>query len=262
MCRVSAPAPDAQPDVNLTAAASRSPHTRRSPAGPRLRCSAATPSGRSKAKRAGRQRRSRLRPPARTARAARRAADVRRAGQFDYVPSRPEKRSRGPKRSPAHPRRSARARSARDHARRLRSADRRSAPLLRLRRSQNGGTLRVIVLDNSRGSLEASVAGSALWLKKQLEGNAHAPVVCRRRYHRACPCEGGPATAEASPHCSRLRRAGGVHDRRRAAPAKEPRKYTNSTNAIWSPNTPAPERRRSPSTKARRSATSSRRTMG
>jgi hypothetical protein len=33
---------------------------------------------------------------------------------------------------------------------------------------QNGGTLRVIVLDNSKGSLEASAEGQLTWLKKQL----------------------------------------------------------------------------------------------
>jgi len=47
--------------------------------------------------------------------------------------------------------------------------------------SQNGGTLRVIVLNNSRGSLEASSPGQESWLKAQLESNADAaaplPVV-------------------------------------------------------------------------------------
>ena len=40
---------------------------------------------------------------------------------------------------------------------------------------QNGGTLRVIVLDNSKGSLEASDPGQRHWLEEQLEEDAHPP---------------------------------------------------------------------------------------
>ena len=45
--------------------------------------------------------------------------------------------------------------------------------------SQNGGTVRVIVLDNSKGSLEASATGQRKWLSEQLEAaeQASRPVV-------------------------------------------------------------------------------------
>ena len=45
--------------------------------------------------------------------------------------------------------------------------------------SQNGGTLRVIVLDNSQGSLEASASGQTAWLSGQLADaqNAGTPMV-------------------------------------------------------------------------------------
>ena len=45
--------------------------------------------------------------------------------------------------------------------------------------AQNGGTLRVIVLDNSEGSLEGSETGQRAWLEQQLQAAqlAHLPVV-------------------------------------------------------------------------------------
>jgi photosystem II stability/assembly factor-like uncharacterized protein len=45
--------------------------------------------------------------------------------------------------------------------------------------TQNGGTVRVIVLDNSKGSLEASATGQSKWLSEQLEAaeQASRPVV-------------------------------------------------------------------------------------
>ena len=45
--------------------------------------------------------------------------------------------------------------------------------------AQNGGTLRIIVLDNSAGSLEASDPGQTAWLTTQLQSasTAHIPVV-------------------------------------------------------------------------------------
>jgi hypothetical protein len=50
--------------------------------------------------------------------------------------------------------------------------------------SQNGGTLRVIVLDNSAGSLEASAAGQTAWLASELAGadaNSEPSVVIAAR---------------------------------------------------------------------------------
>jgi photosystem II stability/assembly factor-like uncharacterized protein/murein DD-endopeptidase MepM/ murein hydrolase activator NlpD len=43
--------------------------------------------------------------------------------------------------------------------------------------SQNGATLRVIVLDNSRGSLEGTVPGQTAWLEQQLSDANGMPVV-------------------------------------------------------------------------------------
>lgn len=43
--------------------------------------------------------------------------------------------------------------------------------------SQNGATLRVIVLDNSRGSLEGTVPGQRAWLEQQLQDAQGMPVV-------------------------------------------------------------------------------------
>jgi hypothetical protein len=43
--------------------------------------------------------------------------------------------------------------------------------------SQNGATLRVIVLDNSRGSLDGTVPGQTAWLRQQLAEAGQTPVV-------------------------------------------------------------------------------------
>lgn len=43
--------------------------------------------------------------------------------------------------------------------------------------SQNGSTLRVIVLDNSRGSLEGTAAGQRAWLEQQLSAAQGMPIV-------------------------------------------------------------------------------------
>jgi hypothetical protein len=48
---------------------------------------------------------------------------------------------------------------------------------------QNGGTLRVIVLDNAQGSLEASAPGQMAWLRAQLEEQVPTVVITALRLH-------------------------------------------------------------------------------
>jgi hypothetical protein len=48
---------------------------------------------------------------------------------------------------------------------------------------QNGGTLRVIVLDNAKGSLEASAPGQMAWVREQLEEQVPTVVITALRLH-------------------------------------------------------------------------------
>ena len=166
------------------------------------------------------------------------------------------KRGPGRKRSPARRRRSARDRSARDHTRRLRSASGEVHRYYAFDAAQNGGTLRVIVLDNSEGSLEeserASTHGSNSSCRQaQL---AHLPVVVVTAHAPAKP--GSDPEGIASLLASSGVR-GGVHDQRGAA--HRPGRGTARTRRTPSDprKRPLPGCRRYPSTKARRSATSS-----
>jgi hypothetical protein len=72
--------------------------------------------------------------------------------------------------------------------------------------AQNEGTLRVIVLDNSLGSLEKSAEGQRPWLEQQLAKRSRKRG-CRSWSSPRAPCETctppTEKTAKKSPRCSR-----------------------------------------------------------
>jgi hypothetical protein len=117
---------------------------------------------------------------------------------------------------------------------------------------QNGATLRVIVLDNAKGTLENSSPGQEAWLKGELaEARAQGvPMVAvAARPLKGPPAEKTLATARTSPRCSHTRACS------RCSPPVHP----DSTSNTSSPKAPL-EDHRSPSTREPRSATRSRKT--